>query len=325
MTKVTVLVAVYNASAFLADCLDSLLNQTFRDIQVVCIDDCSTDRSLEILHDYARRDSRIEVIHLDENLGQAYARNEGLKQAKGEYVCFLDADDWFAEDALELAVAEFEKVGMDAVLFDVSMDYPDHSNIYPLPAFEYLDGQEAFRMSLTWQIHGVYMVRTAIHQRFPYDTTCRLYSDDNTTRLHFLNAQRVGRCKGVYHYRQHETSMTHQVSVRRFDYLKANESMKTMLLEQKVSRDVLSLYENHRWQNLVGVYMFYFVHGHELKKDERKWGLNELHRAWQTIDRTLLDGKTVNKLGYMPMSSWTLFRAEEWLYFSLRGLLGKNY
>jgi len=205
------------------------------------------------------------------------------------------------------------------------MDYPDHSNIYPLPAFEYLDGQEAFRMSLTWQIHGVYMVRTAIHQRFPYDTTCRLYSDDNTTRLHFLNAQRVGRCKGVYHYRQHETSMTHQVSVRRFDYLKANESMKTMLLEQKVSRDVLSLYENHRWQNLVGVYMFYFVHGHELKKDERKWGLNELHRAWQTIDRTLLDGKTVNKLGYMPMSSWALFRAEEWLYFSLRGLLGKNY
>ena len=143
--------------------------------------------------------------------------------------------------------------------------------------------------------------------------------------MHFLNAQRVGRCKGIYHYRQHESSMTHQVSVRRFDYLKANESMKSMLLYQKVSRDILSLYENHRWLNLVGVYMFYFVHGRELKEDERKWGLSELHRTWQTIDRTLLDKKTVSKLGYMPMPMWGLFRMEEWLYFTLRGLLGKNY
>jgi glycosyltransferase involved in cell wall biosynthesis len=245
--------------------------------------------------------------------------------AKGQYVCFLDADDWFDKDSLELAVKEFDKEGIDAVLFDVSMDYHDHSEIYPLPAFEYIDGQEAFRTSLTWQIHGVYMVRTAIHQQFPYDTTCRLFSDDNTTRLHFLNAQRVGCCKGIYHYRQHESSMTHQVSVRRFDYLKANESMKSMLLEQKVSRDILSLYENHRWLNLVGVYMFYFVHGRELKEDERKWGLSELHRTWQTIDRTLLDKKTVSKLGYMPMPLWGLFRMEEWLYFTLRGLLGKNY
>ena len=139
MTKVTVLVAVYNASAFLSDCLDSLLNQTLRDIQVICIDDCSTDRSLEILQDYAQRDNRIEVIRLNENHGQAYARNEGLKMAKGQYVCFLDADDWFAEDALELAVSEFEKESIDAVLFDVSMDYHDHSEIYPLPAFEYID------------------------------------------------------------------------------------------------------------------------------------------------------------------------------------------
>lgn len=325
MTKVTVLVAVYNASAFLSDCLDSLLNQTLRDIQVICIDDCSTDRSLEILQDYAQRDNRIEVIRLNENHGQAYARNEGLKMAKGQYVCFLDADDWFDKDSLELAVKEFDKEGIDAVLFDVSMDYPDYSEIYPLPAFDYLDGQQAFKMSLTWQIHGVYMVRMAIHQQFPYDTTCRLFSDDNTTRLHFLNAQRVGRCKGIYHYRQHESSMTHQVSVRRFDYLKANESMKSMLLEQKVSRDILSLYENHRWLNLVGVYMFYFVHGHELKEDERKWGLNELHRVWLTIDRTLLDKKKVRKLGYIPMPFWGLFRLEEWLYFTLRGLLGKNY
>lgn len=325
MTNVSVLVAVYNASSYLGECLDSLLRQTYRDIQVLCIDDCSTDNSLNILQEYARLDARVEIIHLKENKGQAYARNEGLKYVKGQYVCFLDADDWFAEDALELAVSAFENNNVDSVLFDVSMDYQDHTERYPMPSFEYLTGKEAFRMSLTWQIHGVYMVRTAIHQRFPYDTTCRLYSDDNTTRMHFLYSQRVMSCKGVYHYRQHEGSMTHQISVRRFDYLRANESMKSMLLEQNVSRDVLALYENHRWLNLVGVYMFYFVHGHELSKDDCRWGLQELRRVWKTIDRSLLDGRATRKFGYMVMPAWILFRCEEWLYFKIRGFLGKNY
>ena len=325
MTKVTVRVAVYNASTFLKECLDSLLMQTLRDIQIVCVDDCSTDNSLDILRQYAEQDDRIEVIHLDENHGQAYARNEGLKYVKGEFVCMLDSDDTYAPDALELAVKGFEQEGVDAVLFDVSMDYPNHSEIYPLPDFEWLTGENAFRMSLTWQIHGIYMVRTDIHQRFPYDTTCRLYSDDNTTRMHYLHSRRVGRCRGSYHYRQHEASATHQVNVRRFDYLRANESMKSQLLQLKASRDILAEYENHRWLNLVGIYMFYFVHGKKLKEDERRWGLQELHRAWKTFDRSLLDKQTVRKFGYMVMPTWTLFRVEEWLYFTIRGLLGKNY
>ena len=67
MTNVSVLVAVYNASTYLGECLDSLLRQTYRDIQVLCIDDCSTDNSLNILQEYARRDARIEIIHLKEN------------------------------------------------------------------------------------------------------------------------------------------------------------------------------------------------------------------------------------------------------------------
>ena len=90
MPKVSVLVAVYNAEAFLPQCLDSLLGQTFHDIQVICTDDCSTDGSLKILQDYAARDTRIEVLTLSENGGQAHARNEGLKHAGGEYLSFLD-------------------------------------------------------------------------------------------------------------------------------------------------------------------------------------------------------------------------------------------
>ena len=75
MPKVTVLVAVYNAERFLPQCLDSLLAQTMSDFQVICIDDASTDRSLQVLNTYALRDLRIEVVRLLENRGQAHARN----------------------------------------------------------------------------------------------------------------------------------------------------------------------------------------------------------------------------------------------------------
>lgn len=324
MAKVTVLMAVYNAARYLNKSLDSLLAQTLKDFQVVCVDDASTDRSAEILADYARRDSRIEVVTLPANQGQAYARNEGLKRAQGDFVCMLDADDWFEPDTLEQAVARFDE-STDVVLFDVSIDHSDHAEMYQMPDFESLKGEEAFRLSLTWQIHGVYMARTDLYRRFPYDTTCRLYSDDNTTRLHYMYAREVTRCGGVYHYRQHGASATHQVSVRRFDYLRANESMKQSLKEQNVSREILSVYETHRWHNLIDVYMFYFVHGRQLSDEDRHYGLAELRRVWQGIERPLLDQHKVSKFGYRPMPTWTLFRIQEWLYFTLRGLVNKNY
>ena len=119
-------------------------------------------------------------------------------------------------------------------------------------------------------------------------------------------------------------TVTHKVSVRRFDYLKANESMRRQMQQLGVGEELLALYENHRWLNLVDVYMFYHVHGRELSPADRHHGLQELHRVWLTIDRPLLDVATTAKFGYRPCRCWTLFRLQEWLYFTLRGLLGRN-
>ncbi|WP_278582648.1 glycosyltransferase family 2 protein, partial [Prevotella denticola] len=94
MPKISVLVAVYNTAEYLPQCLDSLLNQTLKDVEVVCVDDASTDDSLDILHQYAARDTRLKVIALDENRGQAHARNIGLSCATGDYIGFVDSDDW---------------------------------------------------------------------------------------------------------------------------------------------------------------------------------------------------------------------------------------
>lgn len=113
-----ILVAVYNGSKYLRRCLDSLLQQTLKDIQVICIDDGSTDNSWEILQSYAVIDQRIKILHLSQNYGIAHARNEGIKHINARYTTILDCDDNFAPDALEQALQVFDKhPQVDCVLF----------------------------------------------------------------------------------------------------------------------------------------------------------------------------------------------------------------
>ncbi len=99
MSRVSVIIPVYNVEKYLARCLDSVLGQTCRELEVICVDDGSTDRSPQILADYASRDPRIRVL-TRENRGQGAARNAGLDMATGEWVMFVDSDDWIPRDAV---------------------------------------------------------------------------------------------------------------------------------------------------------------------------------------------------------------------------------
>ena len=324
MSKVSVLVAAYNSQEYLQQCLDSLRKQTLEDIQVICVDDASTDATPGMLDHAAKSDNRFVVKHLKQNVGQAKARNIALQMADGDYVCMLDSDDWFGADALERAATVLdENPETDCVLFQVEQVFPDGTvRHYPMPPFTVLSGMEAFESSLTWGIHGLYMVRTDIHKRFPFDDSSHAYSDDNTTRIHYLNSREVRQCEGVYHYRQHATSVTHQVSVRRFDYLRANESMRKQMMEAGVEKRLLDVYERERWINLIATYMFYFRNRKALSLQDRRHGLEEMKRVWGTIETSRLPLALRLKPGYMTLRPfWMLFRIQEETYFALRMLI----
>ena len=326
MAKISVLVAVYNTAPFLPQCLDSLLSQTLEDMEVICIDDASTDNSLDVLHRYAGRDARVRVIALDENRGQAHARNVGLSCATGDYITFVDSDDWLSSDALEQVCAAFCQEGVDCVLFRVLYVYADgRQKAYPMPCFETMSGEEAFRKSLTWEIHGCYAVRGPIHKAYPYDDSQRAYSDDNTTRIHYYHSRRVACCDGAYYYRQRPASVTHRASVRRFDFLLANERMRRQLIEIGASDEILCCYETERWLNLVGAYLFYYLHRRELSAADRRKGRKIMRHVWQTVNLKQVRSSLKRKFGYMPLHcSWLLFRLQEELYFLLRGFAGRN-
>ena len=100
--KISVILPVYNVEDYLAECLDSLLGQTLQDIEIICVNDCSIDDSLLILTGYADSDPRMKIINQRKNQGLSAVRNRGLKEATGEYVYFLDSDDYLADiNALE--------------------------------------------------------------------------------------------------------------------------------------------------------------------------------------------------------------------------------
>lgn len=98
--KVSVIVPVYKVEKYLARCLDSLINQTLKDIEIICVNDGSPDNSAQILDDYAKKDSRIVIIN-QQNGGLSSARNAGMKIVKGEYTAFVDSDDWVDLDFFE--------------------------------------------------------------------------------------------------------------------------------------------------------------------------------------------------------------------------------
>ena len=322
MSRVTVLVAAYNAEKYLEACLDSLVNQTLKDIQIVCIDDASNDSTLTILQKYAAQDSRIQILQRKENAGQAVARNMGIGVAAGDYITMLDADDLLGADAIEKAVNILDSdPETGSVLLKLVYVNGTEETPYPMRSDKMeWSGEEAFRLSLDWSIHGLYVSKTELFKRFPYDTSCRLYSDDNTTRMHYLNSGKVKQCDGVYYYRQHGESMTNRVSALRLDLLEANASMARQLREAGQGREVLALFERERWVNLTGIIGIWLRNREIL---DREWALERFRKVWKDIDKSLLPAGLKMKLGYIPFHSFRLYFLQVQFYFLLRRLLGK--
>lgn len=115
--KVSVILPIYNQEKYLKKALDSLQKQSLKEVEFICVNDGSKDKSLNILEDYAQKDNRIKIIN-QKNQGCGQARNNGLKIAKGEYITFLDPDDWLETNALELLYNQSKKQDCDMVVFN---------------------------------------------------------------------------------------------------------------------------------------------------------------------------------------------------------------
>lgn len=122
---VSVVMPVYNSERFLRQAIDSVLNQTYQNIELIAVDDCSTDNSLQLLTEYQKKDGRVCVIKQERNSGVAHARNRGIQLAKGEFIALLDSDDVWEETKLNRQVSL--QAGEDADIVYCSLDFIDEN------------------------------------------------------------------------------------------------------------------------------------------------------------------------------------------------------
>ena len=225
--KVSIIVPVYNVASYLEQCINSLINQTYKNTELIFVNDGSTDNSLKILESYCQQDDRIQVIS-QRNQGLSAARNTGMEAASGDYMVFLDSDDWLEVSAIETAVLFSEQNNLDIVLWSYASEYEGKSICRPLFGGERIifeDGRRIHRriIGLTGKElsapHKADACVTAWGKLYRRDVvadirfvdTKRIGTEDalfNTCA--FGNANRVGYLPDVFsHYRKtNETSLT---------------------------------------------------------------------------------------------------------------------
>ena len=119
--KISIIIPVYNVAQYLDKALDSVVNQTYKDIEIICVNDGSTDNSLQIIENYAKKDKRIKVINQD-NSGLYVVRQNGVKVATGDYITYVDGDDWLDADACDKIVSVAENSNADIIQYGVIME-----------------------------------------------------------------------------------------------------------------------------------------------------------------------------------------------------------
>ena len=125
MPEFSIILPIYNVENYILECLESIKNQTFTDFEVLCIDDCGTDASIDIVKDFIKTDCRFKLIHHTQNEGLSQARNTGIDNANGKYIVFVDSDDWVEDSLLEKVYKAYKTTSASSVWYNANRYFED--------------------------------------------------------------------------------------------------------------------------------------------------------------------------------------------------------
>lgn len=250
MADISVIIPVFNTEGYLDRCLDSVLGQTMPDLEVICVDDASSDGSSAILERRSRKDSRLKVIRQTENGGPGKARNRGMDAARGRYVYFLDSDDWIDPDYLSQMLLVAEKTERDVILNSRYVkEYDDVRKKEYSSRFGFLeDGPEAYETEKVQLLFPPVLWTRLYRRKYLNDNGLRFPDlrgggeDNYFTTLAELPLKDLYIFHGpYYHYYQREGSLAHLRSAG-FDFIQSFKALYDELRARALPTEGLRLF-----------------------------------------------------------------------------------
>lgn len=262
---VSIFIPVYNGEEYLNETIQSILNQTYSNIEILLVDDSSLDNSYQLLKEFALKDSRIKVFKKENGQTVAKSFNFILPHLKGEYFYYSSQDDLFSADLIENMVKRQKETSADTVLPDMEYYFESKKENKKIIGFNLdrsviLSGKEALIESLNWNIHGFALFKTSLmdNEFFPEDA---FDSDEFMTRKLFLKSNKVVFCSGTFFYRQDNLkAITKTFSKKHFYVLNTLEKLYHLLKENKIDKEYI--YETQFnfmrvYMKLASIYSFY--------------------------------------------------------------------
>ncbi len=249
--KFSVIVPVYNVEKYIKDCIDSILNQSYDNFELIIVNDGSTDKSKDILEKYT--DKRIKLISKD-NTGVADTRNYGISQCTGDYFIFVDSDDTIHKDLLKELNKILEKDKLDLVKYQIQMIYPDRTKYDKPETFKHLDGEEAFSILLKNDLFVTpvtYAYRLEYWKKNNYKyLEGRVHEDFGLTPIVVVNADSVTCIDLIgynYYVRENSimTSSKEKIVSRNKDSFDQYDRLMKMIDDIKVSSETRKLFKSY--------------------------------------------------------------------------------
>lgn len=207
---ISIIVPVYKVEQYLSQCLDSIVNQTFKDLEIILVDDGSPDRCGMICDEYARKDKRIQVYHIEFS-GLSAARNYGMTRARGEFLGFVDSDDWLEPNMFETLFQQMEEHGSDVAICSFYYDYLDQTIAATVVDEQFYNNRDLLLALLSGKLgsmvwNKLYKISSFKRILFPES---RVLEDIATLYKVFVNtATAVSISKPLYHYRIRKGSIS---------------------------------------------------------------------------------------------------------------------
>lgn len=217
---VSIIVTAFNLEKYISECLDSIINQTYKNIEIIVVEDCSSDNTLNIIKEYASKDNRIILIENEKNVGAGMGRRIGIKKAKGEYILCFDGDDWMSDNYIELMINTAKRTNSDIVCtncqyIENGKIVKDGVDIFKKHKELIVDNKNAQCFQMLMENPVTYQNKL-IHRKL-YDIveySDRRFIEDTITYVKLLwYSNKITYIDGAYYYyRQHDNSLIHSAN-----------------------------------------------------------------------------------------------------------------